>query len=283
MSKVAIVTDTISCLPAELIKDYDIRIVPVGLVIERKVYRDTELSIEKFWELFYSTKTPVTTVAVNPAEFEAAFTDLARQADGIVCIPVSKALSATHKSAVQAAAEFMKKNPAIKIEVVDSKTATGAEGFVVLEAARAARAGKSIAEVVQAAENIIPRVKMVATMSTLKYVVRSGRAPKSAIIGDWLKVKPILGITTGSGLVENMGKERGMDKAISKVLEIAGTFIDTSKPLHLFVHFSDDRALGQKILDTMTSRYQCAEVYLTPYTPVMSSQTGPIVSLAFYQ
>ncbi|HSW57398.1 MAG TPA: DegV family protein [Dehalococcoidales bacterium] len=283
MSKIAIVTDTISCLPPELIKEYGIRVIPVGLVIDRKVYRDSELSIEKFWELFYAAKTPVTTMAINPADYSSVFTELAGSAQNIVCITVSNLLSATHKAAVQAAAEVMKIKPGLKIEVVDSKTATGAEGFVALEAARAAKAGKDLSEVVRRAEEIVAKVKMVATMSTLKYVVRSGRAPKSAIVGDWLKIKPVLGITTGSGLVENLSKERGMEKAISKMLEIGGSFIDAAKPLHLFVHYSDDLAMGQKIRDTLTSRYQCAEVYLTPYTPVMSSQTGPILSIAFYQ
>jgi DegV family protein with EDD domain len=283
MSKVAIVTDSISCLPAELLKEYAIRVVPVGLVIDRKVYRDTELSNEKFWELFYTTQQPITTNAGNPADFEATFAELAKVTDGIVCILVSKALSATYSMAVQAGAALMQKMPNLKIEVVDSKSTTGAQGFIVLEAAKAARVGQSITSVVKVAEEMVSKVKFVSALSTLKYLIRCGRAPKSAFIGDWLQVKPILGMLNCTGLVENLGRERGMPKAIEKMLETASAHIDPAKPLHLFVHYSDDKAIGQKILDTMTTRYNCVEIYLTPYTAVMTSQTGPVVAVAFYQ
>jgi DegV family protein with EDD domain len=273
MQKVAVVTDSISCLPPEILKEYDIRVVPVGLVIDRKVYRDTELSNEQFWDLFYAAKEPITTNAGNPADFENTFSELTKKYDGIVCIPVSKALSATYSMAVKAGESLMQKMPNIKVAVVDSKTSTGAQGFIVMEAARAAKAGKDVAEVVKVAEE----------MSTLKYLRRCGRAPKSAFLGDWLQVKPIIGMVSCTGLVENLGRERGMDKAVEKMIEMAGQHIDASKPLHLFVHYTDDKPMGQKILDTMTERYKCSEVFFTPYTAVMSSQTGPIVAVAFYQ
>lgn len=283
MSKVAIVTDSISCLPPEILKEYDIRVVPVGLVIDRKTYRDTDLTNEKFWEMFYSVNEPITTTAGNPADFEATFSDIARDCDSIVCILVSKALSSTYSMAVQAGQDLMQKKSGLKVAVVDSKTSTGAQGFIVLEAARAARAGKNISEVVKVAEEMVPKVKFLSAMSTLKYLRRCGRAPKSAFIGDWLQVKPIIGMVNCTGLVENLARERGLDKAIDKMIEMAATYIDVNKPLHLFVHYTDDKSLSQKILDTMTGRYQCSEVYFTPYTAVMSSQTGPIVAVAFYQ
>ena len=283
MSKVAIVTDSISCLPPELVKEYDIRIVPVGLVIDRKVYKDTELSNEKFWELFYATKENITTNAGNPADFENTFAELAKNTDSIICIPVSKALSATYSMAVKAGENLKEKFPKLKVAAVDSKSSTGAQGFIVLEAAKAARAGKNLDEVVKVAEDMVARVKFLSAMSTLKYLRKCGRAPKSAFIGDWLKVKPIIGMVNCSGLVENLGRERGMDKAIDKMIEMTKGHIDSSKPLHLMVHYTDDKATAQKIKDTMMARYNCSEAYFTPYSPVMTSQTGPIVAVAFYQ
>jgi DegV family protein with EDD domain len=283
MPKIAIVTDSISCLPAELIKEYEIRVVPVGLVIDRKEYRDTDLTNEQFWDLFYKVKEPITTNAGNPAEFEACFIEAAQKSDSIICIPVSKALSATYAMAVKAGDALTVKKPGLKVAVVDSKTSTGAQGYIVLEAARAAREGKSLEEVVKVAENMVTRVKFVSAMTTLKYLRRCGRAPKSAFIGDWLKVKPIIGMLNGSGLVENLGRERGLDKAIDKMLEIADGQIEQTKPLHIFVHYTDDKVLGQKILDRVTAKYKPIESYLTPYSAVMCSQTGPIVALAFYQ
>ena len=283
MSKVAIVTDSISCLPADLVQEYDIHIVPVGLVIDRKVYKDTELSNEKFWELFYATKENITTNAGNPADFENTFADLAKNTDSIICVPVSKALSATHNMAVKAGENLKEKLSKLKVAVIDSKSSTGAQGFIVLEAAKAAKAGKNLDEVVKVAEDMVTRVKFLSAMSTLKYLRRCGRAPKSAFIGDWLKVKPIIGMVNCSGLVESLARERGMDKAIAKMIDMAKEYIDSSKPLHLMVHYTDDKATAQKIKDTMMARYNCCEAYFTPYSPVMTSQTGPIVAVAFYQ
>ncbi len=259
------------------------RIIPIGLVIDRKIYQDNELSNDEFWKLFYQTKEPITTNAGNPADFEAAFTELAKNFEGIICIPVSKQLSATFNMAVQAKEALAQKIPSLKIEVIDSKTSTGAQGFIAIEAARAGRQGKNFPEVVKTAQDMVPRVKFFSAMNTLKYLIRCGRAPKSAFIGDWLKVKPILGMTDGSGLVENLGRERGMDKAITRMLDLAGKYIDPSKPLHLMVHYTDDISLAENIKSTLTSRYKCIEVYTTPYTPVMASQTGPMVAIAFYQ
>jgi DegV family protein with EDD domain len=283
MPNIAIVTDSISCLPAELIKEYEIRVVPVGLVIDRKEYRDTDLTNEQFWDLFYKVKEPITTNAGNPAEFEACFAEAAKKADSIICIPVSKALSATYAMAVKAGDALTAKKPGLRVVVVDSKTSTGAQGYIVLEAARAAREGKRLEEAVKVAENMVTRVKFLSAMTTLKYLRRCGRAPKSAFIGDWLKVKPIIGMLNGSGLVENLGRERGLDKAIEKMLEMADAQIERTKPLHIFVHYADDKALGQKILDSVTAKYKPVESYLTPYSAVMCSQTGPIVAFAFYQ
>jgi DegV family protein with EDD domain len=284
MSKVAILTDTISCLPDELVKQYGIEIIPVYLVINRKNYKDTEISNEEFWRLFNNTREAITTNAANPADFEAIFQKLAQtnNTDSICCILVSKQLSATNKAAYMAKETLKQKIPSLKIEIIDSASATGAQGYIVLEAAKAAQAGKDLNEVVKAAQEMLPRVKFVTVMNTLKYLIRSGRAPKAAVIGNLLNVKPLIGMTNGSGLVENLGHERGLDKAIGKIIDMIKDLTDTSKPLHVMVHYTDDKAMGEKIKQMVTARYNCVEVYLTPYTPVMASQTGPVLAIAFY-
>jgi DegV family protein with EDD domain len=283
MARVAVVTDSISCIPPELLKEYEILVIPIGMIINRKVYKDTDLTNDEFWKLFHATRENITTVAINPAEFESTFTELAKITDSVVLITMSKLLSSTHNAACQAKNNLIQKQPNLKIEVMDSKQTTGAEGFIVLEAARAAQSGKTLEEVAATAQELVGKVKMYSTLSTLKYLRRSGRAPKSALIGDWLHIKPILGMTDGSGLVENPARERGLEKAIARMLELAGNSIDSNKPLHLFVHYSDNLAMGEKIKKMMTDRYKCVELYMTPYTPVITSQSGPTVAVSFYQ
>ena len=282
MPKIGIVTDTTSCLPPELVKEYDIRIMPVGLVIGGKHYQDTDLTNEEFWQLFYAANGSTSTTAVSPGDFASVFEELSKSCDSIVCIVVSKALSATFTAATQGKELVREKNPEIKIEIVDSRTSTGALGFIVIETARAARADRSFEEVIQVANDMIPRVKFVTAMDTLKYLIKSGRAPKTAVIGDVLGVKPIIGMVSNTGLVENLGRVRGKQKALAKIAELAREHIEPGKPVHAMFHYTDGVAAGETLREMITSQIDCEEVYLTPYTPVMASSTGPVVAFAFY-
>ena len=282
MSKVGIVTDTINCLPAEVIKEYDIRVVPVPLSINGKSYRDQiDITSSELWAIFSDVK-EFTTGAPPLGDYLNVFTELSKSTDNIACVFVSKALSAINEAAVQAAEMFKTEKPGVNIKIVDSRTAVGAQGFIVLEAARAAQAGKSLAEVVQVAEDMVPRVRFVVAMETLKYLIRSGRAPKMAYIGDLLQVKPLIGMVSNTGLVENLGRANGKQKAMAKLVDLMKNYIDISKPIHLNVHYTNRIEDGEKLRDLVTSQLNCAEVFLTPYTPVMAGHTGPVVALAFY-
>ena len=130
MAKVGVVTDTIACLPPEKIKEYDIRILPVALNINGKSYRDgIDVTPEGFWKMFPEMK-EFTTGAPPLNEYLDILTDLSKTADSIVCTFVSKALSAINEAAVQASDIFKKDHPGINIEIIDSRTAAGAQGFV---------------------------------------------------------------------------------------------------------------------------------------------------------
>lgn len=282
MSKVGIVTDTINSLPPELIKEYNIRVVPLGLSINGKPYRDhVDITPDDFWKLFPEIK-ELTTGAPALGDFTETFKELRQSTDSIVCIVVSEALSATHEAAVQATEMFKSENPNVNVEIIDSRTATGAQGFIVLESARAAQAGKSLAEVVQVARDMMPRVKFLVAMETLKYLIKGGRAPKAAYMGELAQVKPIIGMVNNTGVVENLSRAMGKQKAIAKLPELIKKYIDTSKPIHINTHYTDRIEDGEKLRDLITSQLDCEEVYLTPFTPVMSGHTGPVVAVSFY-
>ncbi|MFC1941499.1 DegV family protein [Chloroflexota bacterium] len=282
MSKVGIVTDSIGCLPMELRKEYDIRVVPYSLTINGKAYQDEiELSPDGFWKLFPEMK-EFSTGVPSLGQFSKVFTDLAQTTDSVVGIFISEGLSGAHEAATQAREMYKSENPNINIEIVDTRNVAGAEGFIVLEAARAAQAGKSLAEVVQVAQDMIPRVKCVFVMETLKYLIKSGRAPKAAYVGEMLQVKPIVGMVSNTGVIENIGKTMGKQKAMAKLVDLVKEHADTSKPIHLIAHYTDCIEDGEKLRDLITSQFKCEEAYLTPFTPVMSGHTGPVVALSFY-
>jgi len=283
VSKVGIVSDSTSCLPHELLKEYNIQVAPVHLIIDGKDYRDqVDITPSEFWRIFKGLKVLPTTSAAGPGDWISAITEMAKSSDNIVCIPLSKKLSATHEGAVQAKDIMKSEHPNLNIEVIDSETATGALGFVVLEAARASHAGKSLAEVIKVVYDMLPRVKFFMSPDTLKYLIRIGRAPKTAVIGDLLQVKPILGMVNRTGLVENLGTTRGKRKAMAKMVDMIKEHIDTVRPVHIIVHYSERIEDVEELKEMVTSRYNCSEVYVSEFTPVMATALGPVVGLAFY-
>jgi len=283
MSEVRIITDSTSCLPDDLREQYDIGLVPTGLVVNGKVYLDqVDLTASEFWRLFKKTTTPITTSAVSPGEFIVKFAEIGKTANDIICILVSKALTASHQAAYTARDMIKQNNPQLNIQIVDSKTSTGALGYIVLEAARVAQRNKSVEDVLQVVNDMIPRVKYVAMLDTLKYLIRLGRAPKDAEAIESMGVKPFIGMVKGTGLVENLGGIPGKEKAMVRLVDMMKEYTDITKPLHVMVHYADQIEDGEKLKDMVTSKYNVREMYVTPYTPVMACHTGPVLSIAFY-
>ncbi|MEJ2738476.1 MAG: DegV family protein [Dehalococcoidia bacterium] len=271
MSKVAVVTDSTSCIPLDLLKKYDIRVGLYHIIMEGMDYRDLiDITPAEFWSRFKTLKRLPTTAVLGPGEYIEIFNDL------------TKALSGAYESSSRAKEIFQIDHPDVNIEIVDSKNSGGALGFVVLEAARAAEAGKKINDVTQAALDMVPRVKLLIALDTLKYLIIVGRAPKIAFIGELLRLKPIIGLMGDSGLVDSLGNARGKARAMQKLVELVKEHADITGPLHVMVHYTDNIEDGKRLRDIVTSTYNCAEIHMTDFTPVMTTHTGPSLAISFY-
>jgi DegV family protein with EDD domain len=273
MAKIGILTDTTNC----------IKVVPVSLILDNKPYRDQfEITPAEFWEKFKKLKKLPTTSAPTPAEFETAFDEMSRSVDHIICILVSRILSATQTSALSAKNSFLEEKSGIKIEIIDSKCAAGAMGFLVLEAARAAERGAGFEEIIQLVHSILPRVTYLTALETMKYLIKGGRAPRMALLGDLMGVRPIITNNKETGEVSSIGRGQGKQKTMAKLVDIVADYIEPNKPLHMMVHFTTNLQDGEKLREMVAARYKCEELYMTPYTPVMAVHTGPVISLGFY-
>jgi DegV family protein with EDD domain len=252
-------------------------------VLDGKLYHDNvDITREDICQRLDTLDEKPTTAAVSPGEFVNKFEELSKSTDSIVCILVSRALTASHESAYQAKRHVRRKNTGAKIEIIDSKTSAGALAFIVMEAARAAQEGKSMEEVIETTRDMISRVIYIAAPETLKYLINIGRAPKSATIGEMLDVKPIIGFIDDTGLLEVVTRVRGKNKTISKVVDLIDKYADTDKPLNVIVHYTDGMEDANQLKDLITARYDCAEIHIAPYSPVMISAVGPTVGVAFY-
>ena len=85
-----------------------------------------------------------------------------------------------------------------------------------------------------------------------------------------------------TGLVENLGRARGREKALVKMLEIMEEHINTGQPVRVNVQYTNSKENGEQLKEMVTAKFNCTDVYFTPYTPVMSGHTGPVVAVSFY-
>jgi DegV family protein with EDD domain len=218
MSRVAIVTDSASDLPAERAAAAGVIVVPLFVYFgEREFRAGVDMSYEEFWRELTVPGAPFPkTAAAAPGSFKEAFDGLFAQGyDEIVCINVGSKLSATLGSA-KVAREMM---PERSIHVVDSESATLGQGLLVLLAAQRAREGKSAADIVAELEKRRHTLSLYLALDTLEYLKRGGRiSPARAAIGSVLSVKPI--ITLVDGVVENADRPRTRAKARARLLEL---------------------------------------------------------------
>lgn len=137
MPKVAIVTDSISCLTRELIESYQIGIVPIRLLVQGKVYRDmVDMTPSEAYKLFLQDPESFNTSPASPGHFLEAYREASKQAKNILCITLSSRLSTGYNMARLAKEQAETQFPELSIVVLDSQTVTAAEGFIVLTAAR---------------------------------------------------------------------------------------------------------------------------------------------------
>lgn len=282
MGRVAVVTDSVSCLPREVVDRYGITIVPITVIIDGKVYRDgIDITATEVYQILASGRELPTTSSPVPGDFLQAFRDLSEWATAAVCITISSDISMMYDSAMEAKALAHEELPGLEITVVDSRTAGGAQGFVAIEAARVAAEAGDLAQVTDAARRMIPKVSMIAVLDTLYYLAKGGRIPRvAAWAGSMLQIKPILIFAQEKiGLLE---RARTKPKGVRRLCEIMAERTN-GKPVHVMLMHANVPDEAQLLKERIESQFQCVEIYVSDFAPTMGVQAGPgVLGLAFY-
>lgn len=283
MADVAIVTDSTVCLPPELVAKYGIEIVPMEFIHEGKVFRDgVDMSPSDFYKLLDKSNKLPTTSAPSPGTYFEVLKKVTKRAKAILIIAPSAKFSHAFDSA-KTAAEMGKEKLHTAIEVLDSGTAAGAQGFVVLAAAKAAALGENLARVLEAARKLMPLVRVVAFIDTLRFLAKGGRVPYvAAWASQLLKIKPVFELLPMSGGATPLDKVRTRARAIERLTEILRERTDR-KPMHAIVLHSNALEEANKLKEYIASKFNCVEIYVRDFTPVMGVHTGPgLLGVAFY-
>jgi DegV family protein with EDD domain len=271
MAGVRIVSDSACDLSAEEAAELGIAIVPLSIRFGDDEFTDREdLSVAEFYARMATTDALPETAAPAPGAFERVFRQLAGEgADAVVCINLSGALSATIESARNAARAL---EGEIDVRVIDSRTLTAGLGTIVLEAAKAARDGKSVDEVVALADDLVARTRVYAALDTLENLKKGGRiGGAKAFVGSLLSVKPLINVTGGH--VEEAGKPRTRKKAL---VALRDQLYSEQGVVHLSVYDGEAPDVDT-FLDLIADRFPRADLRTGRIGAVIGTHGGPRV------
>ncbi len=282
MQKVAILTDSIACLTPEMVRQYRLRIVPVNIHFNGTVWRDgVDITSTEAYRLLEGAPEYFASSPASVGEYLTAYREVSADAEGILCITLSSRLSTLYNMANVAREEARGEFPGTAIEVLDSKTAAVGEGLIVSVAARAAAEGKSLVEVTQVAEAVRDKVSVIGIMETIRHVYRTGRVPRvTAQVGSMLNIRPVFTVT--EGVVRMAALTRNKEQAVKRALRMMKGKVGTG-PIHVAVAHADVPEEGKKLKQQISSEFNCTELWLTDFSPVMGYATGAgVLAVAFY-
>lgn len=276
--KIVVVMDSTAYVPEEALGDLNVPVIPLWLLWGGERFRDgVDIDPSEFYRRLPEMREFPTTSQPSAGEFVDFFHRVGAEADAVVGIFISSKLSGTVPNAQAAQAQLSRP----EIRVVDSLSTSMGMGFVVLEAARAAAAGKSLDEVVAVAEDVRDRVGIVFVVDTLEYLHRGGRiGGAKRFVGTALNIKPLLHLDEGA--IEPLGQVRTKRRAVAQMLDsveeqlagrpmVAAAVLDVNSPEE-----------GDALAAQVEERFRVSPVYRTTVSPVIGAHVGPgTVGMAF--
>jgi DegV family protein with EDD domain len=272
---VKVVTDSTSDLTPEIASELGITVVPLNIHFSTEIgtetYRDgVDLKAEDFYRRLEQNKTLPTTSAPAPGIFAAVYDKLAKETDEILAITISSKLSATYKAALDGK-EVMKGK--CRLEIIDSLSAMVGLGLIVISAAKAAKAGASLDEVIDVVRSSMGRVDFRLAFDTLEYLRKGGRiGTAQAFLGSALKVNPIL--TIRDGLTEGVTRVRCRAKAIDYLGDFVMNFPDIEEVAIEDATTPDEAKI---LAERLGFRFPRERIYWMKVGPVIGTHVGPHV------
>ena len=265
---VRIVTDSTADLTPEQQRAAGITVVPLNVHFGDEVFRDhVDLSTDEFFRRLKASPQLPRTSQPSVGAFEEAYRSLRQGADEIVSVHLSSKVSGTYNSALMAAQSVGEG----KIDVVDSLSTSMALGFIALEGAKLARAGRDRQAVADCLRGLVPKARVICVVDTLTYLERGGRIGKArALLGSLLNVKPILQLKDGE--VVPLGRARGRPQALNRLVELLER---DGKVSRLAIMHGAAQTDAEQLRERVASSFPGVDIQLTEIGAVLGTHTGP--------
>lgn len=280
--KVGIVTDSVANLPPQILEEKDIKVIPMKIAFGRRIYEDgVDLTAGEFYEKIEESEVLPTIESPTSGEFCEIFESMQEEGyEGAVCILMSNNIFPSF----DAASEARNLMRPFTVVVVDSHTASMSQGFMVLEALKAAEEGLTIPEVVERAWNIRPNLHFYGMVGMLHYLVRARRMGKfSAFMRALLNVKPVITIDADDGKIKPVGRVKSKKQSFQYFMEQIEKDVPPQAKLHAAVLHAAEAEAAQELYNMLKEKYPDGEIYLQELTPGIGYHTGPgLIGVSFY-
>nr|HID14032.1 DegV family protein [Anaerolineae bacterium] len=266
---VQVVTDSSCDLPRRLVERFKITVVPLIVRFGTEVYRDGELSVEEFWEKAAGPHHPQTSQP-SVGTFEELFERLVAQGKQVLCLTITGKHSGTFNAARLAAQRFGE-----AVKVFDSLSLSLGLGLQALAAAQAARAGRTMQEILALLENMRARMRLMIILDTLESLRRGGRADGFIAVvhrmTQALNIKPIINVVEGQ--LRLLGAARSFQGGLRRVLNL----IERLGPLeHLAVVHTRAQEMAEEMADRLAERtgFPRERIWVRETGAVLASHAG---------
>lgn len=273
MDNYVIFTDSTADLPKEIVKEFDIHVVPMKLTIDDKSFYESELDSAEFYGMIKNSHKLPTTTQVNPQEYADCFEEFLKAGMNVLYVCFSSALSGCYNSACIAANELNEKYEC-KIKVIDSLSASMGEGMLVYKLALQKKNGLDFAQAVKWAEENRLKICHLFTVDDLNHLSKSGRLSKtSAFFGSMLNIKPVLHVDNEGRLVA-IDKARGRHKSIDMIAEKLKKYSEGLSNDVVFISHGDCLDDAKELAKKVEEKTGITNFVFGNITPMIGTHTG---------
>jgi len=270
------VTDSVASIPEPLIESLAIHWVPFYIHRGQEVLRDL-LTVQRgaFYEWLPAAQELPKTANPGPGDYLEVYERLARQGvREIISIHITSKGSGAYQAAMVAREMLRERIPNLRIEVIDTLNVSMCQGWMAIEAARAAIAGKSLSDIVALVRRMMPITRMIQTADTLRYLYMGGRIGRAKhLMASLLRIKPLIGME--DGVIVALGQARSRVKAYEKMIDMTEEAAGRLGKVKIAYVHAAAREEAEKIKRLAEERLTCVESLFAELSPALGVHTGP--------
>ncbi len=286
MTTLAVVADSTTSIPERLLRELKISIVHYYIHRGEEVLRDlVNIDRESFYAWLPGAAQLPTTASPGPGDYIQAYQQAVEEqgASQIISLHMTSRGSGAYQAAMAAKSMLAEMLPGVRVGVVDTLNVSMCHGWMAIEAARMALAGKGLSEVLECMARLIPVTRMIQTADTLKYLYMGGRIGRAKhLVGTLLNIKPLISMEDGQ--IAALGTARSRNQAYRMMVELLVRAVGEGGRIKIAYMHAAALDEAQKLREMVEGRgLQVVEWMVAELSPALGVHSGPgTVGMCFF-